>query len=181
MLTVSYQVTKAAAEEATLKKRLLDFVQSAVKYPAELPEAIGIYARARNKFRPALFLRKLILFFQHLLRRLQGGKSSVLHALDIPEWLTSVDNPADWAIIKVSSVTPTISLLNQNLRDRVLDTLDATAPSNDLLFPREVPAVILNAQFNTAVDDPSAAHTLGTNIVTYGCHGHPHQQVCGPL
>lgn len=50
---------------------------------------------------------------------LQGGKPAISPALDVDPWLSTVQDPADWAIIHVTSTIPTFELLEELLRTAV--------------------------------------------------------------
>ncbi|KDQ17195.1 hypothetical protein BOTBODRAFT_599990 [Botryobasidium botryosum FD-172 SS1] len=95
-------------QEGEMKVQFLELLHSAVKNPSASTEKINVYTR--------------------------GGNPGVLPGLDIISWLSTVQDPTNWMVIGVSSVVPTISILDEPLRSSV-QALIASAHSMQLLQP----------------------------------------------
>lgn len=85
-------------------------------------------------------------------------------ALDVSTWLSTIEDPAHWAIIKVSSVVPTISLLSDQLRSAVQDLASFPARPG-LRFSGGVAYYIWSARFTSQL--LYTGSTLGRDIISY--------------
>ncbi|KDQ17194.1 hypothetical protein BOTBODRAFT_599993 [Botryobasidium botryosum FD-172 SS1] len=90
-------------EEKNLKVQLLRLLHGTVKDPNVSLDTLHVYTR--------------------------GGKSSILPGLDITSWLSTVQDPANWVVIGVSSVVSTLSFLDEPRKSAVQALLASISSS----------------------------------------------------